>query len=349
MDRFTIIDIARIAGVSQSTVSRVLNDRPDVSEKTRQRVLKVIKDLDFSPDEKARRLVSGKSRTIAVLHPIDEDTGDLSERYRNINYVIMGFMYGVAKAGEELGYFFNLFTKNLTEDELLGMFRSSMVDGVILMQVQQQDWRVDFLREHDYPFVMIGRTENNAGLNYVDNDFETSIPKIVDFLVRLGHRHIGFLTFSNSLLDSGYTPAVTAWRGYQNVLDAYQLPTCFRNVGYDAGSSYDATVSLLDEHPEITAIAVISGQLKSIISGVKQKGLRIPEDISIVAVAALDEIAQLITPELTNIPFPSYEMGYQATHILVQILNNNNPEVQQILNTPDIVVRESTGIARGFE
>ena len=133
----TIVDVAREAGVSVSTVSRILNDKPDVSEATRKRVKQVIEELEFRPHSQAQRLAAGKTRTIALLNPLD---------YMFFSQLEMAFFAGASNAAGEEKYFFNLITTPIEEMDLLGLYRSSQVDGVILMEIMMEDRRVNSLR-----------------------------------------------------------------------------------------------------------------------------------------------------------------------------------------------------------
>ena len=181
----TIAEVAQTAGVSVSTVSRILNDKPDVAEKTRQRVLQVIEELGYTPHIQAQRLAAGKSRTIALLYPVD---------YIEFTRQEMGFISGVGKAFGEADFFLNLITTPVTERSLTNLYRSGQADGVILMEIDMHDWRVATLRERNYPFVMIGRSADNTGLQFVDLDQENVVITAFDHLVGLGHQQIGFLS-----------------------------------------------------------------------------------------------------------------------------------------------------------
>ena len=166
----TLQDVAKKAGVSLMTVSRVVNGKNNVSEETRHQVLRVIDELDYVPHLQAQGLASGKTRTIVLHYP-------LSNPRLFSNVIEMNFITGIAQGAADEGYYFSLTTGALTPPGLLKLCRSVHADGLILMKVALHDWRVELLREHDYPFVMIGRTENNQGLTFIDLDFETRFSK----------------------------------------------------------------------------------------------------------------------------------------------------------------------------
>ncbi len=144
-------DVARLAGVSRTTVSYVLSNNTKVSipDETRQRIWEAAESLGYTPHMQAQRLRSGKTRTITMLYPWDE----------TCTHIELEFLTGAARAATEEDFFFNLITAPMTEESLLNLYRGRQTDGVILMQIQLHDWRVDLLRENNYPFIIIGTCE----------------------------------------------------------------------------------------------------------------------------------------------------------------------------------------------
>ncbi len=336
----TIADVAEAAGVSVSTVSRILNDKPDVAPETRSRVERVIEELGYRPHAVARRLAAGKTHTITLLYPF-EQPGSLVE---------LDFIVGAATAAGEEGYLFNLITNPVTENDLLGLFRSAEVDGVILLQVHLEDSRVNLLREHGYPFVMIGRCADNTGLSFLDLDFENTIPMVFDHLVELGHRSIGFLNYPPSgasyIPEGGYGPAARAQTAYERVIQQHGLAPIYRQVDFTAEDVAQATLELLDEKPELTAIFISDGaRAGGVIKALHQCGRVVPTDFSVVGIAT-ERMAELISPPLTTSDFPSYMMGYRAGKMLVSRVEHESSEVEQILIPPRLIVRSSTGPAK---
>lgn len=332
----TIFDVAQAAGVSITTVSRILNDKPDVSAATRERVQQVIEELGYTPHAQARRLAARKSRTIALLFPLERTVGQLE----------LDFFVGASVAAGEENFFFYFMTTPITESSLLGLYRSAQVDGVILMEIYAQDWRVDLLRAYDYPFVMVGRCADNTGLSFVDLDFENGILTTFDYLVGLGHREIGFLGLPLAMRQQGYGPAVRCWAGYEQALRKYGLSPIYREASIDVQLLCEATLELLEEQPQLTAIVAIQGApTVGVIRALRQAGRAVPDDFSVVGITS-KKVAELITPPLTVINFPTYAMGYQAAKILVSQLNEKSLENDQILLPPELMVRKSTGSFR---
>lgn len=332
----TINDVARAAGVSITTVSRILNGKPDVAEDTRLRVLDVIDQLGYIPNSQAQRLAAGKSRMITLLFPFE---------HASFTQLELDFFVGAAAAASKRSYFFNMMTEPVSRDALINLFRSGQVDGVILMQIEMDDWRPPLLKEHNCPFVMIGRRENNDGFSYIDVDFENAILMACEHLVHLGHRQIGFLARPAAMRKANLGPAVRLMRGYRNACEEFGLTPLIREVQLTVHDVYDATHELLDENPDLTAIVTVHGASSTgIMRALRERGRDVPTDCSVVALAT-NKIAQMISPALTALNFPTDTMGYQAAKMLIQHLQHPTNRVEQIILKPELIIRESTTIA----
>jgi DNA-binding LacI/PurR family transcriptional regulator len=332
----TIFDVAQAAGVSITTVSRILNNKPDVSAATRQRVQQVIEELGYHPHAQARRLAARKSRTIALLFPLDRAVGQLE----------LDFIVGAATAAGNENLFFYFVTTPITENSLLSLYRSAQVDGVILMEIHTQDWRVELLRAYDYPFVMIGHCADNTGLSFVDVDFEENIILAFDHLIELGHREIGFLGHPQAMRQQGYGPAVRCWTGYEKALQKHSLTPIYREERIDVQALFDATLTLLEARPQLTAIVATQGSsIVGVVRALRQAGRAVPDDFSVVGITT-ENVAELITPPLTTINFPAYTEGLQAARMLINQLDQKPLETEQILLPPELIVRKSTGPVR---
>ncbi len=335
-EELTIADVAREAGVSVSTVSRILNGKQDVAQITRERVQSVIEQLGYSPHAQAQRLRAGKTRNIALLFPLKypADTP--------FNPLDMDFIVGAAAASGEREYLFSLLTNPVTKRNLLNLYRGAQVDGAVLMQIHTSDWRVELLRQRDYPFVMIGHTDDNEGLSFIDLDFEAAIELAFDHLIKLGHRNIGFLGQSHDLRESGYGPAVRTWNGYQRALATHPIKTAWREASFGGKDSLVATLELLDELPKLSAIVTTHAYpALNIVEALVQRGRHVPEDCLVITMTE-ERIAALTNPALTTIDFPSYDMGYRAVKMLIEMLQGTMSEPEQILIPPRLVVRKST-------
>jgi DNA-binding LacI/PurR family transcriptional regulator len=334
----TLQDVAKKAGVSMKTVSRVVNKEKKVAEETRQQVLDTIQELGYVPHVQAQRLASGRTRSIVLHYP-------LSNPALLSNLTEMNFITGVARGAAEEDYYFGLMTGPLTTGGLMKLCRSAQADGLVLMQISVQDWRVDFLRENQYPFVMIGRCGNTDGLSYIDMDFELAVMEAYAHLASLGHQNIGFLTFPEDWRVKGLGPAVRALQGYENAVKKFRVNSPYRECLQTVERAYWVTKSLFKENPRLTAIVTMHTTLAvGVITALQEMNRKVPEDCSIVGVP-VDVESELIIPPLTGIEWSGHEIGHQAARLLIRELNAKSSGPEQILVPPKLKLSHSTGPA----
>jgi DNA-binding LacI/PurR family transcriptional regulator len=173
----TIIDIANASGVSVSTVSRILNGKPDVSSETRPRVLRIIEEFGYTPPAQGQQIALGRSKTICLHYPIG---------HTSFGQITMDYILGVTVACEERDYFLTWLPPLSMKTGSSSCTAAGISMVMILMEVHTQDWRVDLLCKNQLPFVMIGHTDQNQGLSYFDMDFEGAATLAMDYLYSLG-------------------------------------------------------------------------------------------------------------------------------------------------------------------
>jgi DNA-binding LacI/PurR family transcriptional regulator len=335
----TLRDVSAKAGVSTKTVSRVINNERNVSLQTRQHVLKVIEETGYFPHVQAQRLASGRTRSVSLHYPLT--TPALIS-----NQIEMNFITGIATGAGENEYFFGLITGQVTPTSLLGLCRGAYADGLILMQIALHDWRVELLRESNYPFVMIGRCQETEGLTYIDLDFENAVMEVFAHLVSLGHQQIAFLTYPQEWFQEGLGPAVRNRLGFEAANREFNLTPIYRENELDPKKVYAATKNLLEEEPQLTALVVAHNTIAAgAIRALHDTGRKIPDDCSIVGIAFGNE-AELTTPPLTAINWPGHEVGQQAARMLIHLLNSKAQPAEQVLVPPKLQVRCSTSHAR---
>ena len=333
----TIRDVAKLAEVSVATVSRILNSKPDVSEETRQKVQSAIDELGYARSMQWQRITSGKTRVISLHFP---------HKGTVLNQISLHFITGATTACEEQNYSLHLVTQSLDENSLLDFYRTNQSDGMILMEIRMDDWRVKLLRQHNLPFVMIGRCDNNDGVSFVDFDFESAVTVAVDHLIDLGHQNIAFVSVISDPEQNHYGPSVRALKGYEKVCTQYNTPRLYCEVNNGFENVKLATLNLMRKHPEITAIiTVFDTAIAGILSAIKSLGLNIPSDISIVGLAD-EQGAELTSPPLTALHFPASSMGYDAAKVMINGLEKGTKTNRQKLVTPKLVIRSSTGFVR---
>ncbi len=328
----TIRDVAKEAGVSIATVSRILNDKPDVSEETRARVENAIGKLGYARSTQWQQLTTGKSRVITLHFPNTQASA---------NQVYLNFITGVTTACQERGYRLHLITSTLDESHLLDLYRANATDGTILMKVQLKDWRVELLRRERMPFVMIGHTENNEGASFIDYDFEAAVRVAIQHLVALGHQNIGYVS-TVSPQQKQHGPTVRALQGYKNTCRELGLPLLNFETDQSLQSVRLSTLHMLNKHPEITAFVTIKEMVEAAIYGaIHELGRRIPDDISVVGLAN-PQGSELVNPALTALDFPASLMAFEAGTMLINQLEGVNTAIQQVLKEPILTIRAST-------
>jgi DNA-binding LacI/PurR family transcriptional regulator len=333
----TIRDVARLADVSVATVSRILNEKPDVSEETRQKVLAVIDELGYARSMQWRQITSGRTRVVSLHYPY---------KLAVSNQLSLHFITGATTACEEHNYSLHLVTQSLDENSLLDFYRTNQSDGMILMEIRMDDWRVKLLRQHNLPFVMIGRCENNDGVDFVDFDFESAVTVAVDHLIELGHQNIGFVSVVPVPEQNHYGPTTRALEGYEKVCAQYNIPKLYCEADNGFENVKLATLNFMKKHPETTAvISVFDMAVAGIFSAIKSLGLSIPNDFSVVGLAD-EQGSDLTSPPLTALHFPASSMGYDAARIMINGLERGVKTSKQILVGPKLVIRSSTGSVR---
>src|SRR5690554_1359046 len=330
----TQADVAKLAGVSRTTVSYVRSNNKSVSipEETRERIWKAAEELNYTPHTQAQRLRSGKAGTITMLYPWDDVSTQIE----------LEFLTGAARAATEEEYFFNLITAPISEQSLLNLYRGRQTDGLILMQVRLHDWRVELLRDNNYPFVLIGSCEDNTGLSFVDIDYETAIFAAFEHLKELGHQHIGLLTFPARWRHEGNTAPVQCIRAYERACRELDIIASVREVPYSVEGMYQGFDELLDELPHMTGLVVsYAVTLGGVYRAAFDHNLQIPDDLSIVGIAG-EASAGLLVPALTGFDSQNFTRGYQAAKILLRMLQTDDFTPEQVYLPFELIVRDTT-------
>jgi LacI family transcriptional regulator len=330
--KITISEIAKLAGVSRTTVSRVLSGGSFVSKKTKDKVLEVIEKNEYEPSIIAQSLRTNKTRTIGLV------LADIENPFYS------RVAKGVIDAAETKKYNVILCNSNNdinSEERDINTLINRGVDGLILTTVALKTKTIKSLIEREYPFMLIDCKIDFPGVNYVVNDDYYGAKLATEYLISIGHKKIFFL--GNRKLIS----LRERLRGFRDTLKANNIesdivmPEKFINVYgvYDIERIIEYLISRVDK---ITAI--FAGNDYSAIKSIKvinDYGLRVPEDISVIGYDNI-EISSVIKVPLTTIRQPKYLLGKLAVEQLFEILENkSNKEVKRIILRPDLVIRES--------
>ncbi|WP_161515116.1 LacI family DNA-binding transcriptional regulator [Priestia megaterium] len=331
----TIKDIARVAGVSVTTVSRALNGYSDVNEKTRQKIAAVARELNYSPNTLARGLVMQKSKTIGLL------VSGISRESVKDNFTFE-VLCGVNERASTLGYDLILFNTNTMmqrEKTYTQLCRERRVDGAIIQGIKKEDPYLKEVVESDIPCVLVDIPVHSNSVGYVTTDNALGAKKAVEHLASLGHKHIGMI--------NGHEDAFVSQErlnGYREALKECGLS--FRSewvvIGnFEEKKAEKAVRELINRHKEVTAIFCASDLMAlGALKACKELGLHVPKEMSIVGYDNI-VLASYSSPNLTTVGQEVYQIGYEAADLLIEMLEGKETNMKRYLDTK-LIIREST-------
>lgn len=332
----TIKDVAKLAGVSPSTVSRTCKNHPSISKETKLKVRKAMHALGYEPNFQASNLASKNSRTIGVVLP-----GTESAIYENAFYLKM--IQGIGQFCNQKQYMATLVTGS-TEAELLNviksMLKSGKVDGFIMLYSKQDDEVLEYLYDEGITYVLIGKASTYTNqIIYIDNDNILAAKEATDYLIQLGHEKIAFLgTDNNSIFIQDRK------RGYMLSLADHEIP--FRphyclEQSYNQEENDESLEKLIRSEEPPTAILVSDDILAvSLEKKLVSLGIRVPDDLSIVCFNN-SIFSRLCNPPLTSIDVNAYQLGIEAASQIINHIENPNLLATKIIVPHRIVERKS--------
>lgn len=318
MANFTIRDIARIAGVSTTAVSFVLNGKPGVSEATRQRVQEVIQRTGFTPNAHTRRLNLRRSFSFHVV--LFWHSHDL------FNQFALEIMHGIFHSCKELGYDVTITFVDETMDctALMESVRSKTCDGVILSQIEDPLF-IARLQQEDIPFVCVdSHVKDDPNIPRVEVDYYTSAYEAAKYLCHCGHKEIGFLAPATPLELRG-----AAFGGYTTALREEGLvcnPAWIASIDFAAHAA-GKYFEWLQETTRLPSAFLCSGDAFAIefIQTAQKHSIKIPEDLSIISIDDI-LVSRYISPPLTTMTFDKELLGSRAVEVLYAILSGTDYE-----------------------
>ena len=332
----TIKDVAALAGVSPSTVSRTCKNNPSISEETKERVRKAMAELGYEPNFQASNLASQNSRTIGIILP-----ASAKEVYENSFY--LEAIQGISHYCNGRQYMTTIVTGQ-DETEILNavrsMSRSGKVDGFIILYSKKEDPVIDYLFNEGLLYILIGKaTQYTSQTIYIDNDNLLAGREATEYLYQLGHRRIAYLGSDSSLMFSADRKA-----GYQLALASHQLPVrpeyCVevKNV---SENNEEAIRGLLMQKERPTAILVSDDILAVSLERVcLENHLAIPEDLSIISFNN-SLFARLTSPQLTSIDIGAGQLGSEAASQIINHIENPNLLATKIIVPHHLIERDS--------
>ncbi|MEP3048067.1 MAG: LacI family DNA-binding transcriptional regulator [Roseibium sp.] len=332
----TIDDVARHVGVAKGTVSRVLNNYTDISEATRERILKAVKDLGYQPSATARNLKRGRQDTLGIVIPVGHGNG--------ADPFLAEFIDGIARALDELGLDLLVTTAHSREhmiETIQRLIARRKVDGFIITRTEVNDPRIAFLSEHGFPFVTHGRSCLPANHAWFDIDNETAFADGVRHLYSLGHERIGFIGGS---LDLNF--ALQRRDGYRHGLQSLGVTQdraleTLQDLNEKGG--YAGARELLSQvYPPTALLCATDALAIGAIRFCRNHGLKVGSDVTVIGYDGLP-VGEYIDPPLTTFSQSAQEAGGRVSRMLIDVLDGKDPTSFQALAQATLTRRASDG------
>ncbi|PSL06911.1 LacI family transcriptional regulator [Haloactinopolyspora alba] len=332
----TIGDVARAAGVSRSTASYALSGKRSISAEVRQRVDDAVRELGYTANAGARALATSETMVIGLLAQFHED---------EFAPAMLQYMLGVSDTARELDYDILLVTESDGARALRRITDSRMVDGVVLLNVAEDDKRLPVLRAAPQPGALVGLPGDCSSLDVFDLDFEEAGRMMVDHMHRLGHRELILVSQPEHVVERG---GAYVWRLQDAALEQARI----RGVRLHAvfGESKQPAVgqllnSLLDTHPGATGLLLNNEAAAAALPSVLHaRGLSAPADLSVIGRYS-DEFARTFSLPFSSIESAPDRLGRMAVRQLVRRIESpearNQPHVVRFVS-PELVDRGST-------
>lgn len=330
----TIYDVAKKAGVSITTISRVLNNHPHVRESTRRKVMAVLKEMHYIPNTNASSLVRKATNTIAVLVP-DITNPFFTTLVRGVEDKASGngFAVVLGNTDEDAG----------KEKTYLQMFMERRVDGLIIVPVGVERGNLQPVIRHELPLVLVDREIDGVEADVVSSNNREGARLLVEHLIKIGHRRIAVISGPKEL--SVYRQRV---EGYRTALAEAGLPVEENLILFGSKPCRQTGIDLVKElmKEELRPSAIFAGNnflAVGAVHALHQAGLEVPKDISVVCFDDNDDSSSP-NPFFTTVIQQPYMMGYVAAELLLNRMKNGKKDKPaRVLLEPELVIRQSTG------
>lgn len=339
MENLNIDKVAKLAHVSRSVVSRVLNNHPNVSSDARTRVMEVVEKYNYKPNSVARSLATNRAHEIGILVTKSGDEGLGSAYWTQIHL-------GIFEECTERGYFASLSYVSGSKKADLQKFilNDRRLDGYILLTQEVTDMVGDVLFEKDIPLVLVGHIPKKKKVSSVDVDNYLGGKMATEHLIKAGHKKIGIIIASLEMKES-----IDRLNGYRDALKEAGLKFDESNmtvVDYQFKDGYDSMDNWIKKSADISAVFCASDTLAmGALLAVKDNGKTVPDDYAFVGFDNLN-FSEYTSPPLTTIQQPIYKKGKTAAKILIDQIEGEKSKKKQINLEPQLIIRKSCGISR---
>lgn len=339
--RPTSFEVAKLAGVSRSTVSFVINgvEKANIGAATRKRVLAAAQELGYVPFAAGRSLASGRTNTLGLII--------YHAKHLQFDAFIPQLLYSVNSVAHAQG--FQVIVEAIDnpgeQDPYRELVRSKRVDGLIVLNPRFGDKKLSELAHDEFPLVIIGASD--VPETYAVSSTHNSRPAqhATEHLIHLGHTRIAHLSYG----AFEYQGATERLQGYQQALAEAALPfdpVLVREGDFSAASGFTAMTAILEAGAAFTALFASNDTVAlGAMAALRQRGLRIPEDVAVVGYDDIP-IAAYAAPPLTTVRSPTLEHGRLAAQTLIDLVKGEKPKKPQVELDLELVVRESCGAKR---
>ena len=328
--------IAKLSGVSRSTVSRVINNDPNVSVVTREKVMQVVKRVNYTPNAAARGLAAGRTHVVGLVIPMG-----VAALFTDPYFPIL--IQGVSSACNAREYSVMLW---LAEPEyerrmIRQIMYSGLVDGVIVSSMLLNDSLVQALSDGDLPFMLVGRHPTDTHASYVDADNIGGAREAVTHLLRLGRARVATITGPQNMIAG--TDRLAGYLAALHERGVISDPGLIVEGDFTEAGGNRAMQQLLSRRLDAVFAAsdiMAIGALRAL----REAGLRVPEDVAVVGFDDLPQSART-EPPLTSVRQPIYRLGTTAVDSLLDLFEYPDSSPRRIVLPTELVVRASCGSA----
>ncbi|WP_022885920.1 LacI family DNA-binding transcriptional regulator [Glaciibacter superstes] len=318
-----IHDVARVAGVSISTVSYALSGKRSIAATTRRRIDDAVRELDYRANAGARMLKGSRTNILALSAPLHAGTDTPAH---------MTFVLAVVTAARSFDYDVLLLTQDEATSGLRRVARSSLVDGIVLLDVSTTDERTQLVRELGLPASVIGIPGDADGLVCVDLDFEEAAVMAVRRLADLGHREIGLIGQAPAIYQRGSNFPPRFRDAFAAEAERLGLVTAFTPAAEDSAGVRAAVDRISATLPGMTGLVLHSNEpvQSMILELLNQRGVRVPHDLSVISACSSFDTNHL-NPPLDVIPLPADRSCTRAIELtMAQLEGTVDPHVELI-------------------
>jgi LacI family transcriptional regulator len=326
----SIKDVAKEAGVSIATVSRVLNDVDVVNEETKKKVQEAIAKLGYRPNIVARSLKTQRTKTVGILIP------DISSQ----------FYPEIVRGTEDVAniYDYNIMLCNSDSDlekekEYLRVLKEKMVDGILYMSSSLEPQIVDLIKELELPTVLVETTDKDKTFPSVSIDNREAAYDAVSYLLKKGNKKVAYIGVHKDAVNA----SAVRYFGYEDALKDHNV-SIDENLVYfgevKAREAYDA-INKITANNSLDAVFCASDELAmGAINALREKGIKVPEDVDVIG---FDNIytASIFFPKLTTVAQPMYDMGSVGMRMLIKVINKKDLDEKNYVLPYEIIERDS--------